>query len=99
RLGATVRIAGVGRGPGGRSSGTTGLTESIGMAKPMPAFVPEGERMAVVTPITRPAESSNGPPELPGLMAASVWITLVISRPPLVGRRRLSALMIPVVKV
>ncbi len=80
------------------SSGTTRLTESIGMAKPMPALVPDGERIAVLTPITRPAESSSGPPEFPGLMAASVWITLVISRPPLVGSRRLSALMMPVVK-
>ena len=26
-------------------------------------------------PITRPAASSSGPPELPGLIAASVWIT------------------------
>ena len=64
------------------SSGTTRLTESMGMAKPMPALVPDGDRMAVLTPMMRPAESSNGPPELPGLMAASVWITLVISRPP-----------------
>ena len=30
--------------------------------------------MAVLTPTTRPAESSSGPPELPGLMAASVWM-------------------------
>src|SRR5262249_15747102 len=35
--------------------------------------------------------------ELPGLMAASVWITLVISRPLAVGSLRLSALMMPVV--
>src|SRR3989442_1283915 len=63
-----------------------------------PLSHPDGERMAVLTPITRPAESRSGPPELPGLMAASVWITLVISRPPLVGRRRFSALMMPVVR-
>jgi hypothetical protein len=48
--------------------------------------VPEGEMIAVVTPITRPAESRSGPPEFPGLMAASVWITFVISRPLSVGR-------------
>ncbi|SLA66416.1 Uncharacterised protein [Mycobacteroides abscessus subsp. abscessus] len=30
--------------------------------------------MAVLMPISRPAESSSGPPELPGLIAASVWI-------------------------
>ena len=37
------------------------------MAKPMPALVPDGEMMAVLTPMTRPAESSSGPPELPGI--------------------------------
>ena len=71
-LAATIPIPGVGTEPLRMSSGTTRLTESIGMAKPMPAFVPDGERMAVLTPITRPAESSSGPPEFPGLMAASV---------------------------
>src|ERR1019366_7825065 len=30
-----------------------------------------------VHPITRHAISSNGPPELPGLMAASVWMALM----------------------
>ena len=37
----------------------------------------------VLIPITRPELSRSGPPELPGLIAASVWI-----RPP--GARRLS---------
>ena len=42
------------------------------MAKPMllAAVSP-----AVLIPITRPAASASGPPELPGLMGASVWIT------------------------
>lgn len=39
-----------------------------------PAERPEAVKMAVLTPTTRPAESSSGPPELPGLMAASVWM-------------------------
>ena len=60
-----------------------------------PALVPDGERIAVFTPIRRPAESSRGPPELPGLIAASVWITSATSRPPAVGIRRFSALMMP----
>jgi hypothetical protein len=30
--------------------------------------------MAELMPITRPARSTSGPPELPGLMAASVWM-------------------------
>jgi hypothetical protein len=45
--------------------------------------------------MSRPAESSSGPLELPGLIAGSVWITLPISLPPLVGNRRFSALMMP----
>ena len=32
-------------------------------------------------PITRPRASSSGPPELPGLSAASVWITSSIAKP------------------
>jgi hypothetical protein len=31
--------------------------------------------IAVLTPTTSPREFSSGPPELPGLSAASVWIT------------------------
>jgi hypothetical protein len=49
---------------------------STGIANPMPAFDPEGEMMAVLTPTTLPLESSSGPPEFPGLTAASVWIGL-----------------------
>ena len=81
------------------SSGTTRLTTSTGIAKPMPALAPEGETMAVLTPISRPAESSSGPPELPGLIAASVWMTPDSSRPSLVGIRRRTALITPVVSV
>jgi hypothetical protein len=32
-------------------------------------------------PMTRPRASSSGPPELPGLIGASVWMTLSISKP------------------
>ena len=61
----------------------------------MPAKLPVSEKIAVLTPISRPAVSRSGPPELPGLIAASVWITPRISRPEAAGRRRSSALMIP----
>ena len=50
----------------------------MGTAKPMPMF-PEPApvvAMAVFTPTTRPWRSTSGPPELPGLMEASVWIVL-----------------------
>ena len=32
--------------------------------------------MAVVIPITSPRKFTSGPPELPGLMTASVWMNL-----------------------
>jgi hypothetical protein len=35
---------------------------------------PERLRMAVLMPMTRPSTSISAPPELPGLMAASVWM-------------------------
>jgi len=41
----------------------TRFTMSIGIANPMPAFDPEGEMMAVLTPTTLPLESSSGPPD------------------------------------
>ena len=44
---------------------------SMAMAKPMFWASP---LVAVLMPTTWPAELTSGPPELPGLMAASVWI-------------------------
>lgn len=57
------------------SCGTMRLTSSMGMVKPMPANVPDGLRMAVFMPISRPELSRSGPPEFSGLMGALVWIT------------------------
>ena len=39
-----------------------------GSANPTPAYTP------VFIPITCPSIFNSGPPELPGLIAASVWI-------------------------
>ena len=50
-------------------------------------------------PITRPWLSSSGPPELPGLIAASVWITFLIVKPLGEVSSRCLALTIPVVTV
>jgi hypothetical protein len=52
---------------------------SIGTAKPMPMKVRAsvGLRMAVTMPTTCPSIVTSGPPELPGLAAASNWIRLV----------------------
>ncbi len=40
-----------------------------------------GKMTAVLTPMTSPRELTSGPPELPGLRAASVWMH-VIDQPP-----------------
>src|SRR5262249_28962790 len=53
---------------------TTTFTILAGMAKPMPCEPPEREKIAVLTPTRRPLRSTSAPPELPGLMAASVWM-------------------------
>jgi hypothetical protein len=55
-----------------------GRAMSIGMAKPMPA---DCVATAVLMPTTAPLASASGPPELPGLIAASVWIRLLIRVP------------------
>ena len=52
----------------------TGLASDEGKAKPMPMLPPEGEKIAVLMPTTLPSMSNIGPPELPRLMAASVWM-------------------------
>ncbi len=47
---------------------------SMGMANPRPTLPPLGAAIQVFTPITRPRMSTSAPPELPWLMAASVWM-------------------------
>jgi hypothetical protein len=42
--------------------------------KPMPTLPPAGETIAVLIPTSSPFRSIQPPPELPGLMAASVWM-------------------------
>ena len=37
-------------------------------------YGPEGEMISVMTPITSPSRLNSGPPELPRLIAASVWM-------------------------
>ena len=49
-------------------------TRSAGIAKPMPSAPVARLRIAVFTPIQRPVTSRMGPPELPGLIAASIWM-------------------------
>ncbi len=73
----------------------------IGTAKPIPMLPPPPPAVAIceLTPITRPRPSISGPPELPGLIAASVWITFSIVKPLGASIFRWSALTIPVVTV
>ena len=62
-----------------------------GTARPRPT-----PATAVLMPTTRASASASAPPELPGLSAASVWITSSITRPR-AGRERPSALTTPAV--
>ena len=60
--------------PPARAEATTTRTMVAGMAKPTPCEPPEREKIAVLMPTSRPAMSTSAPPELPGLIAASVWM-------------------------
>ncbi len=54
----------------------------MGMAKPMPELCSAPlEAIMVLMPMTSPRELSSGPPELPGLMAASVWMASSMGAP------------------
>ena len=44
------------------------------MAKPMPMLPPERDRMLEGMPTSSPRMFTRAPPELPGLMDASVWM-------------------------
>ena len=82
---------------------------SIGMAKPSPIEPPSLPalapmlRIAVLMPITAPVESTSGPPELPGLIAASVWMASITASasdsPPSRRTGRSTALTMPWVTV
>ena len=52
----------------------TSLAVLMGIAKPTPALSPVRLAIAVFMPTTSPFMSNSGPPELPGLIAASVWM-------------------------
>ena len=69
------------------------------MAKPTPALWPVRLAMAVFMPIKRPWELSSGPPELPGLTAASIWMIDLIDRVPRTCSERLRLETMPVVIV
>ena len=64
------------------------------MAKPKPIVAAAwSEAIQVLMPITSPSRLTSAPPELPGLMAASVWMKSLMfpAGPP----RRPTALTMP----
>ena len=76
-------ITGVDALPVAMISSTMRFAVLLGIAKPRPiepavplASTPN-EAMAELTPTTSAAALTRGPPELPGLMAASVWMALM----------------------
>ena len=70
------------------------LAMLIGIENPMPWPV---DTMAVLMPTTRPSRFSSGPPELPGLIEASVWMNASYVATP--TRVRPVAEMMPAVTV
>ena len=64
-----------------------------------PATVAASLAIWELTPITSPCSFSSGPPELPGLSAASVWIAPVIFAPSSAEISRPSAETMPLVSV
>ena len=44
------------------------------MAKPMPTLPPEGVKIIELMPTSSPRRFTSAPPELPGLIEASVWM-------------------------
>ena len=57
-----------------RSWSMTSLAMLAGIEKPMPTVPPTGEKIAELMPTTLPSISNSGPPELPRLIGASVWM-------------------------
>ena len=62
--------------PNSRSWSTTLTASFEGIENPIPIDPPDGEMIAVLIPTTSPLRSNSGPPELPRLIAASVWMKL-----------------------
>ena len=70
---------------------------STGTAKPTPSPPPLADLICELMPSTLPSALSSGPPELPGLIAASVWMALPIPKSVSDSMFRLSAEITPTV--
>ena len=69
----------------------------LGTAKPIPWYPPLWLKMPVLIPTSSPRVLTSAPPELPGLMAASVWMKSSYSANPTFARP--VALTMPAVTV
>ena len=78
---------------------TVARTVFDGIANPTPSLPPEELWICALTPITWPAAFSSGPPELPWLIGASVWIAFAIGKLFGASIERPSALTMPLVTV
>ena len=67
---------------------------ATGIAKPTPLLPPPSDAIAVLMPMTFASASTRGPPELPGLIGASVWMRPVSVVLP-IGSVRSRPLMMP----
>ena len=76
------------------SSSKIGLAELMGIANPIPS-TPETAIFAELIPTTSPSALTSAPPELPGLIAASVWIRSNLRSPN--WMERFKALITPAV--
>ena len=83
-----------------KSCGSSSRTVLLGTAKPIPMFpsLCALVMIAVFIPMTSPRTFRSGPPELPGLMAASVC-SISFERPSVTRKARCVALMTPTVTV
>ena len=77
-------------------SDSTNCAVLLATAKQMPCAP---LMIAVLMPITSADDETSGPPELPGLSAASVWITSSMVRPLIERIERPSAETTPAVTV
>ena len=75
---------------------STCIAMSIGTANARPWKPPEWLKICEFTPMTSPFRLNSGPPELPGLTAASVWMKGTYES---CGNARALALTIPAVTV
>ena len=80
--------------PSRSSADTTNCTVLLAIASDRPCAA---MTTAVFTPMTDPLVVTSGPPELPGLSAASVWMMSSINRPDRARIDRPTALTTPVV--